>query len=55
MSMNLREVVGGSSVLALVARPPLGGLRPQTCWGSRPTQVCVVVFCLLARVGCFFF
>lgn len=28
VSANVREVVGGFLVLALVTRPPLGGLRP---------------------------
>jgi hypothetical protein len=33
VSMNPRKVVGGSSVLALVAWPLMGGLRPRSMSG----------------------
>jgi hypothetical protein len=33
VSMNLRKIVGRSSVLALVAWPPLGDLRPLSMSG----------------------
>jgi hypothetical protein len=51
VSMNLREVVGGFSVLALVARPLLGGLRPQSM--SRwPSQAVTDLYGGFVLVGC---
>jgi hypothetical protein len=61
VSMNLREVVGGSSVLALVTRPPLGGLRPQSMsrWPSHAVTDLyggfVLVGCCNSRSIFFFF